>query len=72
MNDTLKIEQPPRIFRMGSLELADPAPQLSAEEAVKIHAVNFPQLAAGTLNPPVLENGRLIFEVSKPVVKTNG
>jgi hypothetical protein len=68
----LAITQPTRLFKMGSLELSDPAPDLSPEEAVKLLAVNFPHFAAGLLGAPERRGEALVYPVEKPPVKTNG
>ncbi|MCB1810532.1 MAG: hypothetical protein KDK04_02240 [Candidatus Competibacteraceae bacterium] len=66
------ISQPVRVFKMGSLELLDPAPDLSPEDAVKLLAVNFPHLAQGLLAAPELVGEKLVYPIEKPPVKTNG
>ena len=61
-----------RVFRLSSLELADPAPDLPAEEAVKLYQASYPQLAVAQLSEPVVENGVLIYSIEKNEVKTKG
>ncbi len=68
----LHIAPTTRLFKMGSLELPDPAPDLPPEEAVKLLAVNFPHVAAGLLAAPELRDGVLVYPVEKPPVKING
>jgi hypothetical protein len=68
----IEMTRPIRLFAMGSLELPDPAPDLSPEEAVKLLAVNFPQFAAGLLGAPERRGEALVYPVEKPPVKTNG
>ncbi|HRZ35460.1 MAG TPA: PRTRC system protein C [Candidatus Paceibacterota bacterium] len=68
----LEIVRPFRRFKMGSLELPDPAPDLPPEEAVKLLAVNFPHLAAGLLGAPERRGETLVYPIEKPPVKTNG
>jgi len=68
----LHITQTTRLFKMGSLELPDPAPDRPPEEAVKLLAVNFPHFAAGWLGAPERREDALVYPVEKPPVKTNG
>ena len=69
----LAITQPTRFFRMGSLELPDPAPDLPPEEAIKLLAVNFPHLAHGLLGSPESRGeDALVYPIEKPPAKTNG
>ena len=68
----LHIAQTTRLFKMGSLELPDPAPDLPPEEAVKLLAVNFPPVAMGLLGAPEWRGDALVYPVEKPPVKTNG
>ncbi|MCB1713701.1 MAG: hypothetical protein KDK04_25175 [Candidatus Competibacteraceae bacterium] len=69
---TISISQPVRVFTMGSLELPDPAPDLPPEDAVKLLAVNFPHLAQGLLGAPECVGDKLVYDIQKPPVKTNG
>lgn len=61
-----------RVFRLSSLELADPAPDLPADEAIKLYVSSYPQLEIATLSEPFIEKGVQIYEVSKAEVKTKG
>lgn len=61
-----------RVFRLSSLELSDPAPDLPAEEAIKLYSSSYPQLEIATLGEPVIEKGVLVYEVEKNAVKTKG
>lgn len=61
-----------RVFRMGSIELADPAPDEPPTAALKLYELNYPHLATATLAEPVVEGDRLVFEIQKPVVQTKG
>jgi PRTRC genetic system protein C len=61
-----------RVFRLSSLELTDPAPDLPADEAIKLYAPSYPQLEIATLGEPFIENGVQIYEVAKNEVKTKG
>ncbi len=72
MLSDLTITQPTRIFKMGSLELPDPAPDLTPNEAIKMLAVNFPPLSQGILGAPELRGDTLVYPLEKPPVKTNG
>ena len=54
-----------RVFKMGSVELADPDPSMTPEKVVK-------QLKNASLSSPSLESGRLVFTIELPPVKTKG
>jgi PRTRC genetic system protein C len=62
----------PRIFKFSSLELADPAPELSPEEALRLYAPAYPQLEVAELSDPIVEDDRIVYEVRKHEVKTKG
>jgi PRTRC genetic system protein C len=67
------IETPPRVFRLGALELADPDASLSAEDALALYAANFPQVRGATLAAPEFRaDGTLVYPVERPTVKTKG
>jgi PRTRC genetic system protein C len=67
------IETPPRVFRLGALELADPDASLSAEDALALYAPNFPQVQGATLAAPEFRaDGTLVYPVERPTVKTKG
>ena len=68
----MNITQPVRVFKMGAIELADPDPARSPEEALKLYVPNYPYLAQAHLGPPQLEGDRLVYVVEKPPVKTKG
>lgn len=70
-NET-KIIRPPRVFKIGSLVLADPNPDAPAEEAVRVYGSAYPQALAGHLEGPELEDGKLVYTVAKPPAKTFG
>jgi len=61
-----------RVFRLSSLELVDPAPDLPPEDAVKLYIPSYPQLEIATLSEPFIEKGVQVYEVSKETVKTKG
>ena len=67
------IEQATRIFKLGSLRLADPDPSLPPEDALKLYAQAYPQVGAATLSgPTVSDNGEVIYEVERAPAKTKG
>lgn len=66
------LTQPARIFMMGSIRLADPAPALDPLEALRLYLPNYPQLAHATLAPPEIINGEVVYRVEKPPVGTKG
>ena len=61
-----------RVFRLSSLELVDPAPDLPPEEAIKLYAPSYPQLEIATLSQPFIEKGVQVYIVEKETVKTKG
>ena len=61
-----------RIFKMGSVELPDPAPDRTPADALKLFVPSYPHLASATLGPPVTEGDRLVFTIEKPPVGTKG
>lgn len=61
-----------RRFKIGSLELPDPAPGLPPGEAVKAFAVTYPHCANALLGEPEIRDGAWVYPVEKPPVKTNG
>lgn len=66
------IIRPERIFKMGAIELTDPAPEESPESALQYYVPNYPHLATATVSEPYAEGERLVYEVQKPVVQTKG
>jgi len=61
-----------RVFKMGSVELADPDPSFPVDEVLGLYRTNYPQLKSATVSDPVLESGRLIYTIELPPVKTKG
>ncbi len=61
-----------RVFKMGAVRLADPAPGLPAEEAVKLYAAAYPHLANAALGEPQVIGEELHYPVVLPDVKTKG
>ena len=61
-----------RVFKMGSVELADPDPSMTPEKVVTLYSANYPQLKNASLSSPSLESGRLVFTIELPPVKTKG
>ncbi len=68
----MEIQTPTRVFKLGVKRLADPAPDLPAEEAVKLYQRNFPIIAQSTLAAPVVEGEELVYAIELPPVKTKG
>lgn len=68
------IKTPKRIFRMGSVDLDDPNPDLPPEESLALYEKAYPHLAQATLGESFLSSDqeRLIYPVEKPEVKTKG
>ncbi len=68
-----EIVQARRIFKLGSLRLTDPDPSLPPEEAIRLYAIAYPQVAQAQLSEPeVTDEGDLVFEVLRPPAKTKG
>lgn len=62
-----------RVFKMGAIRLADPAPDLSPEEAIKLYAASYPHLAHVELNEPELIGEELHYAIKQhQEVKTKG
>jgi len=61
-----------RVFRLGSVTLADPDPSLPPEEAVRFYEANFPIIASSTLGEPFVEGKQMVIPIVKPDVKTKG
>lgn len=61
-----------RVFKMGSVQLPDPMPGATPEEAIKVYAASYPHLAHATLAEPVVSNGQLVYEVVRAPAKTKG
>lgn len=69
----MQIEQATRIFKLGSLSLTDPDPSMPPEEAVKLYAPTYPQVAQATLSGPEIgPGGEAIYEVQRAPAKTKG
>lgn len=69
----MQIERATRIFKLGSLSLPDPDPSLAPDEAVRVYAATYPQVAQATLSGPEIgPNGEMIYEVERAPAKTKG
>jgi len=68
----MSVETIKRVFRFSSLELPDPAPDLPAEEAVKLYAGSYPQLGVAELAEPNMEKGVMVYELKKHKVGIKG
>jgi PRTRC genetic system protein C len=66
------ISVPPRIFRMGAIDLPDPDPSLTPVQALRLYQGNYPHLAHARLAEPILEGEKLIYVIEKPPVQTKG
>lgn len=72
MTDDIVLQPLVRRFKIGSLELPDPAPDLPPEAAVALFATAYPHCASALLGPPEERDGAWVYPVEKPPVKTNG
>lgn len=61
-----------RVFKMGSVELADPDPSQTPKQVLALYSNNYPQLKNATLPEPELVAGRLVYSIELPPVKTKG
>lgn len=67
------IEQATRIFKLGSLRLADPDPSLPPEDALRLYTHAYPQVGGATLSGPTIgDGGEVIYEVERAPAKTKG
>ncbi|MVF24541.1 hypothetical protein EVC37_23500 [Methylocaldum sp. BRCS4] len=57
---------------MGSVRLADPAPDLSPIEALRLYAPSYPHLAQAELAEPQLVGEELHYAAKLEPVKTKG
>ena len=61
-----------RVFRLGSLSLADPNAALPPEEAMQLYAMSYPVIVTSTLGDPFVEGDTLVYPINKGEVKTKG
>ena len=66
------VQAPVRQFRIGSTNLPDPDPSMSAEEVFALYANNYPSLKFATIAEPRLEGDVLVIEAKMPQVQTKG
>lgn len=64
--------RPVRVFKMGSVRLPDPAPDLPPVEALRLYAPSYPHLANAELDEPQLVGEELHYAVKLEPVKTKG
>lgn len=68
----VNIIRPKRVFKLGSLTLNDPDPDLTPEEVLKVYAPSYPFLEHSTVGEPVAKLDELHYEIERPPVKTKG
>ncbi len=61
-----------RVFRLGSLSLADPDPSLPPEKAMALYSHAYPVIVTSTLGDPFVEGQDLVYPIRKSEVKTKG
>lgn len=68
------IQQPARVFRMGSVRLPDPSAQMTPKQVRDLYAANYPHLAhASVAGPEVADDGmELVYTFEPPAAKTKG
>lgn len=69
-----KAERLARVFKIGTVTLADPDPNLPPEEVIAVYSHAYPMLRNANLREPELsEDGcQLVYEVERPRVQTKG
>jgi len=72
MSTAATVQAPVRQFRVGSMNLPDPDPTMSAEEVVALYAHNYPSLRFATIESPRMEGDTLVIEAKLPTVQTKG
>lgn len=70
--DNVEVIELNRVFRMGTIDLDDPAPEKPPQEALALYAGSYPMLANASLEDPVVEGGKQVYVVIKPSAKTKG
>lgn len=61
-----------RVFKMGSVRLADPDPTASPEAVCDLYAVNYPHLAHANVEGPETVGDDLEYTFVPPPAKTKG
>lgn len=69
---TARIQQPPRQFRIGSTNLADPDPTMPAQAVFDLYSASYPALKFATLQEPRMEGEVMVIEAKLPNVQTKG
>jgi hypothetical protein len=64
--------QATRIFRMGSIDIPDIAPEMKPLPSLRQHCGQWPHLRHATLAEPYMEGRYIIYEVESPPLKTKG
>jgi len=72
MTNQTTVIRPVRVFKMGSVRLPDPAPDMSPIEAVRLYAPSYPHLANAELDEPQLIGEELHYAIKLEPVKTKG
>lgn len=66
------IENPVRVFKLGSTRLPDPDETMPPEEAVKLYAATYPVINHSQLSEPEVVGDELVYTIEKPAAKTKG
>jgi PRTRC genetic system protein C len=61
-----------RVFRMGTIELPDLAPELAPLKSVRLYVQQWPHLRRAKLADPIMEGNRAVYEVVRAPVQTKG
>lgn len=68
----MTVESLTRCFRFGATVLQDADPSLAPIESLRLYQGTYPFLSVATLGEPTVENGQLIYPVTKPPAATKG
>lgn len=66
------VQQPERVFLMGTIRLFDPDPTATPDEVRALYAVNYPALEQATVEGPNLSGDAVEYSFVAPPAKTKG
>lgn len=69
---TASVHQPVRQFRIGSTNLADPDPSMSAKQVFDLYSASYPALRFAAIQTPRMEGEVMVIEATLPTVQTKG
>ncbi len=62
----------PRVFKLGSIQLADPDPALTPEKVRDFYSVNYPHLSSADWEGPEVTSVGAVYTYLPAPVKTKG